>query len=99
MWEGGTESGLAPRECQEYGGTRREPSVGDLEDLGKALYDEGLPLQPSLNDQSSLVQTVLFKADEDAYILLRIDQGLSAFYWKGCPGREAHWLNTGGLSR
>jgi hypothetical protein len=38
-------------------------------------------------------------ADVNAYILLRMNQGLNTFYRKGYPGREVHWLNTGGLSR
>jgi hypothetical protein len=32
--------------------------------------------------------------DEEAYILLRVSQRLNSFCRKGCPGREAHWLNT-----
>ena len=42
-----------------------------------------------------LIQTVLFVVDEDAYV----DQRLNTFCRNGCPGREAHWLNTRGLSR
>lgn len=37
--------------------------------------------------------------DEDAYVLLGVDQGLNTFCRRGCLGREAHWLNTQGLSR
>lgn len=37
--------------------------------------------------------------DEDAYVLLGVDQGLNTFCRSGCLGREAHWLNTQGLSR
>ena len=37
--------------------------------------------------------------DEDAYILLSVDQRLNTFCRKECPGRKAHWLNTWGLSR
>ena len=38
-------------------------------------------------------------ADVNAYILLRLNQGLNTFCGKECPGREAHWLNIQGLSR
>ena len=38
-------------------------------------------------------------ADVNSYNLLRMNQGLNTFCRKGCPGREAHWLNTRGLSR
>jgi hypothetical protein len=37
-------------------------------------------------------------ADRNIY-LLRVNQRLNTFCRKGCPGKEAHWLNTGGLSR
>jgi hypothetical protein len=75
-------------------------------DLGEALYDKGLcpsllplPRRPSLVKKTVLVvQTILFMLDEDAYILLRVDQTLNTFCKKGCPGRGAHWLNTQGLS-
>ena len=40
----------------------------------------------------------LFLAEKDANNFLRVDQGLNTFCRKGCPGREAHWLNTRGLS-
>jgi hypothetical protein len=36
--------------------------------------------------------------DEDVYVLLRVNQRLNTFCRKGCPGREAHWLNTLGLA-
>ena len=49
--------------------------------------------------QSSLVQTVLFMVDMNAYVLFRVNQGLNTVCGKGCPGREAHWLNPLGLSR
>ena len=35
----------------------------------------------------------------NAYTLLGVNQRLNTFCEKGCPGREAHWLNTQGLSR
>jgi hypothetical protein len=38
-------------------------------------------------------------ADVNAQVLLRVTQGLNTSCRKGCPGREAHWLNTAGLSR
>jgi hypothetical protein len=37
--------------------------------------------------------------EEDAYILLRVNQRLNTVCRKGCPGREAHLINTQGLSR
>jgi hypothetical protein len=37
--------------------------------------------------------------DEEAGVLLRVNQGLNTFCRKGCSGREAHWLNIQGLSR
>jgi hypothetical protein len=46
-----------------------------------------------------LVQTALFMAGEDASNLLRVNKKLNSFCRKGCLGREAHWLNTQGLSR
>jgi hypothetical protein len=46
-----------------------------------------------------LVQTFfIVMADVNSYNLLRMNQGLNTFCRKGCPGREAHWLNTRGLS-
>lgn len=41
----------------------------------------------------------LFMVDEDALVLLRVNQELNTFCRKGCPGRKAHWLNTWVLSR
>lgn len=35
----------------------------------------------------------------NAYPFLRVTQGLNTFCEKECPGREAQWLNTRGLSR
>jgi hypothetical protein len=37
--------------------------------------------------------------DMNAYVLFRVNQGLNTVCGKGCPGREAHWLNPLGLSR
>jgi hypothetical protein len=34
-------------------------------------------------------------ADVNACTLLRVRQGLNISCGKDCPGREAHWLNTG----
>jgi hypothetical protein len=33
------------------------------------------------------------------YVLLSVNQELNTFFRKECPGREAHWMNTPGLSR
>jgi hypothetical protein len=32
-------------------------------------------------------------ADVNAYTLIKVNQGLNTFCRRGCPGREAHWLN------
>jgi hypothetical protein len=38
-------------------------------------------------------------ADEDAHVLLWVNQRLNIFHIKGCLGREAHWLNTRSLAK
>ena len=38
-------------------------------------------------------------ADVNAYVFLRVNQGLNTLCGKECSGREAHWLSTQSLSR
>lgn len=59
-----------------------------------ALYDEGLP--PLHPDEETVLACpdCLFMVDEDALVLLRVNQESNTFCRKGCPGRKAHWLNT-----
>lgn len=68
---------------------REKPSLGDL---GVAVYDKGLPCgYPCLSKLLYLLLHV------KAYIFLRVHLGLNIFHEKGCPGKGAHWLNTGCL--
>lgn len=57
------------------------------------------PQQPLMKEIVLGVQTVLFMVDEDAYVSVMVNQRLNTFFRKGCPGKEAYWLNTWGLSR
>ena len=49
-------------------------------------------------DSPCLSKLFYLVVNVNAYTLLRVNQGLKPFFGKGCPGREAHWLNTPGLS-
>lgn len=68
-------------------GLEERPSPGDL---GTALYNEGLPLS---TPHRSLMKEILLACPNcfivmvsmNAYILLRVNQGLT-FCRKGCPG-------------
>jgi hypothetical protein len=46
-----------------------------------------------------LSKLLCLMVDVNAYTLLMVNQGLNTFCRKECPRREAHWLNTEGLSR
>jgi hypothetical protein len=48
---------------------------------------------PCLSKLLYLVEAV------NAYISLQENQGLNSLCGKECPGREAHWINTWGLSK
>jgi hypothetical protein len=74
------------------------------EDLGTAFYDEAPPPQapspqPSLMRETAIAcpNSVIHGGCECK--CLRVTQELNTFCRKGCPRREAHWLNTRSLSR
>ena len=52
-----------------------------------------------MKDGPCLSKLLYLMADVNVYILLKVNQELNTFCGKECPGREAHWLNTQGLSR
>lgn len=45
-----------------------------------------------------LIKLFYLIVNVNAYTLIRVNQGLNTCSRKKCPGREAHWLNTQGLS-
>lgn len=94
-WEG---DGWAPdRECIDYRGVGLEERMPSLGDLGMALYDKGLPqpLQQSFVKEMALAcPDCLFDGRYKCIHLIQGGPGW-AFCGKRCPGREAHWLNTG----
>jgi hypothetical protein len=51
---------------------------------------------PILDEEEGLCLSKLLylMVDVKPYTLLRVNQGLSIFCGKECPGREARWLNT-----
>jgi hypothetical protein len=83
--------------CTE-GLEERKPSLGDLE---MALYNK-LPTHNVMLDEGDcpcFSKRLYLMANVNAYTLLRVNQRLNTFFRKECPGREAHWLTTQGLSR
>lgn len=59
------------------------------------------PYSATILDEETVFLLKLFylMVSVNAYTFLRLNQGLSIFFEKECPGREAHWLNMLGLSR
>ena len=54
---------------------------------------------PEEGDGSCLSKLFCLMVNVKTHTLLRVNHGLNTFCGKECPGREAHWLKTGDLSR
>lgn len=61
-----------------------------------ALYDKGLPPVVILDDGDGpcMSKLLYLMAGVNAYIILKVNQGLNTFCREECLGREAHQLNT-----